>query len=94
MNPATALATVLVDELLRCGMTDAVIAPGSRSAPLALALYERSAAEDLRLHVRIDERSASIKIEPTSASFGQPCRRTISLIQIGANGEVQPLETG
>ncbi len=24
----------------------------------------------------------------------QPCRRTISLIQIGANGEVQPLETG
>ena len=24
----------------------------------------------------------------------QLCRRTISLIQIGANGEVQPLETG
>ena len=24
----------------------------------------------------------------------QVCRRTISLIQIGANGEVQPLETG
>jgi hypothetical protein len=27
-------------------------------------------------------------------AFAQPCRRTISLIQIGANGEVQPLETG
>lgn len=59
MNPATALATVVVDEMLRCGMTDAVLAPGSRSAPLALALHARERAGDVRLHVRIDERSAS-----------------------------------
>ncbi len=59
MNPATALATVLVDELLRCGMTDAVLAPGSRSAPLALALQAAEESGRLRLHVRIDERSAS-----------------------------------
>ncbi|MEU8801817.1 2-succinyl-5-enolpyruvyl-6-hydroxy-3-cyclohexene-1-carboxylic-acid synthase [Spirillospora sp. NPDC048819] len=59
MNPATALATVLVDELLRCGMTDAVVAPGSRSAPLALALHAAAVADRVRLHVRIDERSAS-----------------------------------
>ncbi|MEU5991172.1 2-succinyl-5-enolpyruvyl-6-hydroxy-3-cyclohexene-1-carboxylic-acid synthase [Spirillospora sp. NPDC047418] len=59
MNPATALATVLVDELLRCGMSDAVLAPGSRSAPLALALQAAEEAGRLRLHVRIDERSAS-----------------------------------
>lgn len=59
MNPATALATVLVDELLRCGMTDAVLAPGSRSAPLALALHAADQAGRVRLHVRIDERSAS-----------------------------------
>ena len=59
MNPATALASVLVDELLRCGMTDAVLAPGSRSAPLALALHEAEESGRLRLHVRIDERSAS-----------------------------------
>ncbi|MES9543492.1 MULTISPECIES: 2-succinyl-5-enolpyruvyl-6-hydroxy-3-cyclohexene-1-carboxylic-acid synthase [unclassified Actinomadura] len=59
MNPATALATVLVDELVRCGMTDAVLAPGSRSAPLALALHAAEEAGRLRLHVRIDERSAS-----------------------------------
>ena len=32
---------------------------GSRSAPLALALLRRAQAGDLRLHVRIDERSAS-----------------------------------
>ncbi|MEW9528166.1 2-succinyl-5-enolpyruvyl-6-hydroxy-3-cyclohexene-1-carboxylic-acid synthase [Microbispora sp. NPDC049125] len=56
MNPATALATVLVDELVRCGVTDLVLAPGSRSAPLALAAHEQAR---LRLHVRIDERSAS-----------------------------------
>ena len=38
MNPSTAFARVLVDELLRGGVTDAVLAPGSRSAPVALAL--------------------------------------------------------
>jgi 2-succinyl-5-enolpyruvyl-6-hydroxy-3-cyclohexene-1-carboxylate synthase len=59
VNPSTALATVLTDELVRCGLRDAVLAPGSRSAPLAIALWERSARGDLRLHVRIDERSAA-----------------------------------
>jgi 2-succinyl-5-enolpyruvyl-6-hydroxy-3-cyclohexene-1-carboxylate synthase len=56
VNPSTALARVIVDELVRCGVTEAVLAPGSRSAPLALALY---AEERIRLHVRIDERSAA-----------------------------------
>ncbi|MFI7444597.1 2-succinyl-5-enolpyruvyl-6-hydroxy-3-cyclohexene-1-carboxylic-acid synthase [Nonomuraea indica] len=56
MNPATALATVLVDELVRCGLTDVVVAPGSRSAPLALAFHADSR---VRMHVRVDERSAS-----------------------------------
>ncbi|NAS20343.1 2-succinyl-5-enolpyruvyl-6-hydroxy-3-cyclohexene-1-carboxylic-acid synthase [Herbidospora sp. NEAU-GS84] len=55
MNPATALATVLVDELAWCGVTEAVVAPGSRSAPLALALHDDPR---IRLHVRTDERSA------------------------------------
>ncbi|MCW2880284.1 MAG: 2-succinyl-5-enolpyruvyl-6-hydroxy-3-cyclohexene-carboxylic-acid synthase [Sphaerisporangium sp.] len=56
MNPATALSRVLVDELVRCGLTEVVLAPGSRSAPLAIAVHGDSR---LRLHVRIDERSAS-----------------------------------
>ncbi|CAN5249955.1 2-succinyl-5-enolpyruvyl-6-hydroxy-3-cyclohexene-1-carboxylic-acid synthase [soil metagenome] len=55
MNPSTALARVLVDELVRGGVEHAVLAPGSRSAPVALAL---AAEGRLALHVRIDERSA------------------------------------
>ncbi len=59
MNPSTALATVLVDELVRGGVREAVLSPGSRSAPLAFALHAADAAGRLRLHVRIDERSAA-----------------------------------
>jgi 2-succinyl-5-enolpyruvyl-6-hydroxy-3-cyclohexene-1-carboxylate synthase len=58
VNPSTALARVLVDELVRCGVREAVLAPGSRSAPLAFALHDADAEGRLRLHVRIDERSA------------------------------------
>jgi 2-succinyl-5-enolpyruvyl-6-hydroxy-3-cyclohexene-1-carboxylate synthase len=58
MNPSTAFATVLVDELIRCGVREAVLAPGSRSAPLALALAAADREGRLRLHVRIDERTA------------------------------------
>jgi 2-succinyl-5-enolpyruvyl-6-hydroxy-3-cyclohexene-1-carboxylate synthase len=59
MNPATALATVLADELIRCGLHEVVLAPGSRSAPLAMEFHRRAQAGDLRLSVRIDERSAA-----------------------------------
>lgn len=52
---ATACAT-LVDEWLRCGVGHAVIAPGSRSTPLAIALAER---EELAVHIVHDERVAA-----------------------------------
>src|SRR3546814_558618 len=51
---ATFCAT-LVDEWVRCGVEHAVVAPGSRSTPLALALV---ADGRLEVHIHHDERSA------------------------------------
>ena len=72
MNPSTALARVLVDELVRGGVREAVLAPGSRSAPLALALHAADAAGLLRLHVRIDERSAGFLALGLAKGSGRP----------------------
>jgi 2-succinyl-5-enolpyruvyl-6-hydroxy-3-cyclohexene-1-carboxylate synthase len=72
VNPSTALARVLVDELVRCGVREAVIAPGSRSAPLAFALHAADAAGRLRLHVRIDERSAGFLALGLAKASGRP----------------------
>jgi 2-succinyl-5-enolpyruvyl-6-hydroxy-3-cyclohexene-1-carboxylate synthase len=74
VNPSTAFATVLVDELIRCGLREAVIAPGSRSAPLAMAMHAASSApaSGLRLHVRIDERSASFLALGLAKASGRP----------------------
>ncbi|GEL96384.1 2-succinyl-5-enolpyruvyl-6-hydroxy-3-cyclohexene-1-carboxylate synthase [Cellulomonas composti] len=66
-EPATDAARVLVQALVACGVEDVVLAPGSRSAPLAYALAEAAVpaadrpehAPALRLHVRVDERSAA-----------------------------------
>ena len=59
MNPSTAQARVIIDELLRCGVSDIVLSPGSRSAALAIAAAEAELRMELRLHVRVDERSAA-----------------------------------
>jgi 2-succinyl-5-enolpyruvyl-6-hydroxy-3-cyclohexene-1-carboxylate synthase len=64
-----AFALVVVDELLRHGVTDVVLAPGSRSTPLALAFAEDAR---LRLHVRIDERSASFTALGLARMTGRP----------------------
>jgi 2-succinyl-5-enolpyruvyl-6-hydroxy-3-cyclohexene-1-carboxylate synthase len=72
VNPSTAFATVLVDELVRCGLREAVVAPGSRSAPLAMALHAAAAGGRLRLHVRIDERSASFLALGLAKASGRP----------------------
>jgi 2-succinyl-5-enolpyruvyl-6-hydroxy-3-cyclohexene-1-carboxylate synthase len=55
--PETTAATfcaTLVDEWARAGLTDAVVAPGSRSTPLATSLL---ADGRLRVHVHHGRRS-------------------------------------
>ena len=88
MNPATAFAVTLVDELVRCGLAEAVLAPGSRSAPLAMALWDRAQGQiepapgqgpsgsALRLHVRIDERSAAF----LALGLAKASRRPVALV--------------
>ncbi|MEE6282565.1 2-succinyl-5-enolpyruvyl-6-hydroxy-3-cyclohexene-1-carboxylic-acid synthase [Georgenia sp. MJ170] len=56
--PATLLARRMITELRAGGVRHVVLAPGSRSAPLAYALAAAADAGWLRLHVRIDERVA------------------------------------
>lgn len=65
---ATFCATV-VDEWCRCGVTDAVVSPGSRSTPLAVAL---AGEERLRLHVLVDERSAGFFALGLGLASGRP----------------------
>jgi len=55
---ASAVALELVNRLVALGTTDIVVAPGSRSGPLARAIAAADAQGLLRLHVRIDEREA------------------------------------
>ncbi len=59
MTPSTACASVIVDELVRCGVREVVLSPGSRSAPIAYAVQQAERAGRLRLHVRVDERSGA-----------------------------------
>jgi 2-succinyl-5-enolpyruvyl-6-hydroxy-3-cyclohexene-1-carboxylate synthase len=58
IRSSSAVVLAVIGGLRRAGVTDVVLAPGSRSAGLALALEQADRSGLLRLHVRIDERSA------------------------------------
>lgn len=72
MNPSTAHALVLVDELVRNTVSHVVLCPGSRNAPLSMALFDAAQAERLSLHVRVDERSAAFLALGIAARTGRP----------------------
>ncbi|ANH37240.1 2-succinyl-5-enolpyruvyl-6-hydroxy-3-cyclohexene-1-carboxylate synthase [Nocardioides dokdonensis FR1436] len=57
-NDATRTARAVVTALVEAGVRDVVVAPGSRNAPLSFAVWDAAQGGALRLHTRIDERSA------------------------------------
>ena len=59
MSSSTRLARVIIRQIIEAGITDAVISPGSRNAPLTLALFAAEEKGLIKLHVRIDERTAA-----------------------------------
>jgi 2-succinyl-5-enolpyruvyl-6-hydroxy-3-cyclohexene-1-carboxylate synthase len=72
VNPSTTQARVVVDELIRGGVRDVVLCPGSRNAPLAFALQDADRAGRVRLHVRIDERTAGYLAIGLAIAAGAP----------------------
>ncbi|WP_370281323.1 2-succinyl-5-enolpyruvyl-6-hydroxy-3-cyclohexene-1-carboxylic-acid synthase [Pseudarthrobacter sp. NamE2] len=69
---AFAAARIAVGILLDGGVRHVVVSPGSRSAPMAYALAEASAAGRVELLVRIDERVAGFTALGLALSTGSP----------------------
>jgi 2-succinyl-5-enolpyruvyl-6-hydroxy-3-cyclohexene-1-carboxylate synthase len=76
VNPSTAFGLAFCDELARCGLREVVLAPGSRSTPLAMAFGDLEREGRLRLHVRIDERSAAF----TALGLAKASRRPAAVL--------------
>jgi 2-succinyl-5-enolpyruvyl-6-hydroxy-3-cyclohexene-1-carboxylate synthase len=68
-NANTALASALAEELARCGLRHAVLSPGSRSTPLALALWRQA---EIETTVILDERSAAFFALGAAQASGAP----------------------
>lgn len=68
-NRNTALCSAFAEELARCGVSLAVVSPGSRSTPLALAFARQP---EIAVQVELDERSASFFALGAAQAGGRP----------------------
>jgi 2-succinyl-5-enolpyruvyl-6-hydroxy-3-cyclohexene-1-carboxylate synthase len=68
-NRNTALASAFAEELARCGLRQAILSPGSRSTPLALALWRQP---EIEATVIVDERSAAFLALGAAQASGAP----------------------
>lgn len=59
MSNSTKLAHSLLRQLIELGISDFVVSPGSRNAPLLIALGEAAQKQVIDLHTKIDERGAA-----------------------------------
>ncbi|MWV49045.1 2-succinyl-5-enolpyruvyl-6-hydroxy-3-cyclohexene-1-carboxylic-acid synthase [Rathayibacter sp. VKM Ac-2803] len=70
--PSTRFAVDLLTRFVALGVTDLVVAPGSRSQALALVAAELETRGSIRLHVRVDERSAGFLALGLALESGRP----------------------
>jgi 2-succinyl-5-enolpyruvyl-6-hydroxy-3-cyclohexene-1-carboxylate synthase len=82
INRTYAPLQALVDELARCGMTHAVTSPGSRNAPLVLALAGESRLATVSV---LDERSAGFVALGIAKWSGRPVAVTCTSGSAAAN---------
>ena len=68
-NRNTALASAMAEELARSGVRRGVLSPGSRSTPLAVALWRQP---EIEVSVILDERSAGFFALGTALASGVP----------------------
>jgi 2-succinyl-5-enolpyruvyl-6-hydroxy-3-cyclohexene-1-carboxylate synthase len=68
-NANTALASAFVEELARGGLRHAVVSPGSRSTPLAVAFWRQA---EIEVSVIVDERSAAFFALGAAQASGDP----------------------
>ncbi|MBL0746083.1 2-succinyl-5-enolpyruvyl-6-hydroxy-3-cyclohexene-1-carboxylic-acid synthase [Nocardioides baculatus] len=77
MNDSTALARTVATALRGAGVREVVVAPGSRNAPLSFALFDAqrpttTTEPGLRLHTRMDERTAAFLALGLAKTSGRP----------------------
>ena len=72
VNASTSLARMIVRQIIEAGITDVVISPGSRNAPLSLAFNSAATRGLIKIHVRIDERTGAFFALGLIKSTGRP----------------------